>query len=886
MSFVAAWGNITHLAQDGQSGPSKRQASLKNLTTGVRDNAVAAPFYSHRSLSPVVDVACGDAATVVLDADGGCVAFVAHGDRRVRRLMNTRVSQAAVGGESALLVASTGALLQFDARTWEKPRAVRLQFEVAAVACGARHCLVATRCGALFSWGEATAGQLGISDDPDQLKKPRTEPCRVALRALASQERDAVACGAHHSAAVTTNGDLWTWGWSEHGRLGRPSGSVCQSGSVAEGEEDEDGRPSGLPQRVEFVEGSSNVFVRAVACGSCHTLALSTRGEVYGCGWNEYGQACGRGPAAVATPTRVCLEKRKRSNQQPQPSSFNAVLVAAGFAHSLAVNASGVACAWGFGEDGQLGGGSEQSSFTPVEVATVRKFAFASIAAGGTHSVAVGTPYDMGSLREKIAERRRQSEARTTAATRLQAQARRAAVAFRKRRDEALASRLEAATQDAVRSEDPMLVQKELATYRAHVWRWAKPVLERVAAEVARRLETRRALAAATDAGVDASLRAPTISRRISDLSATIVFVRTVLDKDVDAEASLGWQDHRWRESFAPLKRAAAARDDLQRQVEACAATTISKRERGRRARAISRPKLAAGRRLTAFVAAVNAVRRARLEFRAMQARERDRQKRRNEASYRVTKFFRRVVAHRRVERKRVTQSRRRELERRARGDAAVVLQKAARRRAALRVRRRLQRRADVHRRREEEEEAQRRSEQSARLCKLREERERRNSIDARHAREAAREAARHLRDRAKKDADAAARAASTAAEALQRAKRDRDRDRRARAAAERRRSRDSLDEPPVPPSDDNLMSVDGEVDTGPELDDSDPSSANEATTFPEYVEILKAVPRRHLFEETGEVDYTTPVVPQHRKKPRFKTVEKWGELLLANNDG
>lgn len=260
--------------------------------------------------------------------------------------------------------------------------------------------------------------------------------------AKVSSERGAISCGTYHSAVATTDGALWTWGWSEHGRLGRASGTFFASvqrerrpsTSLAYGlDEDEDGRPSGVPRRVIFEEVS--VFIRAVACGSCHTLALTLSGHVYGCGWNEYGQACGRTTqqqTAILSMTRVNFCKRsRRSSSESSLSSFAAISVAAGFAHSLALDAKGAACAWGFGEDGQLGGGSECSSYHPIEVVVTtsrnkknqghqRPFALAKIAAAGTYSVGVATKCDLISLEETIDERCRLISTRIKAATCIQ----------------------------------------------------------------------------------------------------------------------------------------------------------------------------------------------------------------------------------------------------------------------------------------------------------------------------------------------------------------------------------------------------------------------------------------------------------------------------------
>lgn len=375
---------------------------------------------------------------MVIDADGAALAFTSHCERRAQRLTSAKVSRAAVGRETVLLVASTG-LIQIETQALEKPRCVRLRsgLEAAVVACGARHCLVATRCGSLFAWGEAAAGQLGLGDEPQQLKKFRKEPCQVLLAdgtVKVSYECGSVSCGANHSAAVATDGTLWTWGWSEHGRLGRLSGSVRESSRLSstaadEPEEDEDGCPSGVPRIVPL----DDERVRAVACGSCHTLALTETGDIFGCGWNEYGQACGKSSVqqtSIVAMTRVCFQHRSR-RPKSELGSFRAVAIAAGLAHSLALDANGTACAWGFGEDGQLGYGTERSSRIPVEVATTidrrdqqptdqRPFGFTAIAAAGTHSVGVATTTDIGSLRARIEERRVAVLARTAAATQLQ----------------------------------------------------------------------------------------------------------------------------------------------------------------------------------------------------------------------------------------------------------------------------------------------------------------------------------------------------------------------------------------------------------------------------------------------------------------------------------
>ena len=79
--------------------------------------------------------------------------------------------------------------------------------------CGMRHTLALSADGAVYSWGYGGDGQLGHSDF-----EMRTMPAQI--KALGAEHIKDIACGEKHSAALTAGGDVYTWGDGSLGQLG------------------------------------------------------------------------------------------------------------------------------------------------------------------------------------------------------------------------------------------------------------------------------------------------------------------------------------------------------------------------------------------------------------------------------------------------------------------------------------------------------------------------------------------------------------------------------------------------------------------------------------------------------------------------------------------
>lgn len=112
-----------------------------------------------------------------------------------------------------------------------------------------------------------------------------------------------------------------------------------------------------------------------IAGGYVHSLAVKTNGQVWAWGNNDSGQlGIGLTPNESFTPV--------------QAGAFtNAVSVAAGYYHSMALTADGKVYAWGYNDDGVLGDSTNTDSYVPLQVPGLTTAV--SIGAGQLHSLAV-----------------------------------------------------------------------------------------------------------------------------------------------------------------------------------------------------------------------------------------------------------------------------------------------------------------------------------------------------------------------------------------------------------------------------------------------------------------------------------------------------------------
>lgn len=315
---------------------------------------------------PVTQVACGVHSTTVLTAEGRVYHWGTLYTQPTEHpapvffgadttAFENRIVQVACGRKHTLALSASGAVYSWGCgghgrlghgveKDEMRPRLVAAlasaglddRFRVTRLGAGGAHSAAILASGAVLMWGANRYSQCG-----GKACRARVKPGALSAPAAVDTMIVDLVAGRHHTAMLSSDGHVFTWGANSGGRLGH---------TLAE--------TTGTCKQPKRLAAFRRAPVSQIAAGDFHTLALTRDGVCYSWGHGTEGQ-CGTGKLFhVRTPKPV-------PGLLPSVIGQRVVYIAAGSSHSVAITSRGSLYTWG-STDGGLGlGGVIDGDYRP-----------------------------------------------------------------------------------------------------------------------------------------------------------------------------------------------------------------------------------------------------------------------------------------------------------------------------------------------------------------------------------------------------------------------------------------------------------------------------------------------------------------------------------------
>lgn len=242
--------------------------------------------------------------------------------------------------------------------------------DVHKISLGSKHAALVTKQGEVYSWGEGNGGKLGHQSNVDV-----SQPKIVGF--LTGIQVKSVACSEYQTCALTISGELYTWGESLLG--------------------DEKIRSNWVPHRL--LGPTNGIVVSHIACGEWHTAITSTSGQLFTYGDGTFGVLGHGNTRSISQPKEVEALRGLKVKSAACGPWHTAAIVDVMFDRFKSNGLEGKLFTWGDGDKGRLGHYDQGRKLLPTCVARLVDHDFVQVCCGRMFTVGLtnlGKVYSMG----------------------------------------------------------------------------------------------------------------------------------------------------------------------------------------------------------------------------------------------------------------------------------------------------------------------------------------------------------------------------------------------------------------------------------------------------------------------------------------------------------
>jgi alpha-tubulin suppressor-like RCC1 family protein len=224
------------------------------------------------------------------------------------------------------------------------PRICSFGILILQVSCGSEHSAFLSTQHLIYSMGSNSDGRLGIND-----KTLAYSSYPLLVEALMGTKISQISCGGSHSAAVSNEGEIYTWG----------KGPMLGHGDVV---------TRWAPEKLEM----EFTYVVQASCGETHSGVVCIRNKEKMClmwGSNQFGQ--------------LGIGHRENMDRPCKAGVSDVKEIACGDDFSLFLNTQGQVFSCGKGLNGQLGLGNNKDAVIPMKIKTLENSFVGKVSAGG-----------------------------------------------------------------------------------------------------------------------------------------------------------------------------------------------------------------------------------------------------------------------------------------------------------------------------------------------------------------------------------------------------------------------------------------------------------------------------------------------------------------------